>query len=117
MGRALAAFSAVLVIGLVAADYAWAQQADNTRRSMGNLRPDNPTAGRAVQGSSRFPSRRSVPVVVPYPLYGGYPYRPYFYGYRPSFYPYGNYPYYVRPYPYYFGGYRYGLPPYYGAYR
>jgi hypothetical protein len=100
---------AALVVLAIAAHYAWAQDViDNTRRSMGNLRPDSYTAGRAVQGSNRVPSRQTTTVVVPNPYYGGYGY-PYYPRYR-AYYPGGyGYPYYVAPYPYYHGP--YVLPP------
>jgi hypothetical protein len=85
----------LVLVGLVAAAsagrHALAQDpVDNTRRSMGNLRPTPPATPR--------PNRTIV--VVPHPYYGryGHPY------YRP-YYPggYGHYPYYHPPYPYYHG--------------
>jgi hypothetical protein len=100
----------LLAIAL-AAQQAWAQhRPDDYRRSMGNLRPDSYTAGRAVQGSDRFRPRGRTTVVVPSPYYYGSPY-PYYAPY-PSYYPggYGYYPYYVSPYSYYGPGYIYPPP-------
>ena len=111
--------AAVLAAGVVLGDTARAQdEPDDTRRSMGNLRPDHRTAAPAIQGSPPPRvgiRRRPVPYlpppnyVVPYPGYGpGYwydePYYPPGYGYDP----YLPYPYPYPP-PYYWGP-RY-IPP------
>ena len=114
MRRGLTLFAMGLVV-LVAAltERGWGQgTVDDTRRSMGNLRPDSYTAGRAVQGSNRFSPGGTRTVVVPQPYYGGYPhpygYRPYYRSYRPGVY--GYYPYYPTPYPYYYRPYVYPPP-------
>ena len=100
MRRYVAAFALVgFLATLAAGQHALAQDTvDNTRRSMGNLRPNPP----AAQGSNR------TIIVVPQPYYGGYGY-PHYQGYRP-YYP-GGYGYYPAPYPYYRGPYVY--PPVY----
>jgi hypothetical protein len=106
---AFAVAAAVLLAAL--AQHAWAQDAVNdSRRSMGNLRPDAYTAGRAIQGSNRVLRRGTPTLVIPRPQpYYGYAY-PYYYGYDPYYPPvYGYRPYYRAPYPYYSRGYVY--PP------
>ena len=130
MRRYVAAFALVgLVAALAAGQHALAQDAvDNTRRSMGNLRPSSPGAGQhapargAVDNTRRSmgnqrPSppaargRNRTIIVVPQPYYGGYGY-PYYPDYRPYYRGgYGRYPYYPAPYPYYRGPYVY--PPIY----
>ncbi len=120
MRRYVAAFAlAGLLASLAASQHALAQDSvDNTRRSMGNLRPGSPGAGyhapaqhhvdntRRSMGNLRpSPPAAQGPnrtiIVVPQPYYGGYGY-PYYPGYGP-YYPggYGYYPYYGAPYPYY----------------
>jgi hypothetical protein len=136
MRRYVAAFALVgLLATLAAGQHALAQDTvDNTRRSMGNLRPGSPGAGhhaparhhaddtRRSMGNLRPGSHAAVGtaqgsnrtiLVVPQPYYGGYGY-PYDPRYRP-YYPggYGYYPYYSAPYPYYYGPYVY--PPVYVA--
>jgi len=79
-----------------------ADPADDHRRSMGNLRPDSYTAGRAIQGSNS--QRRASPgAVVPSP-----PVNQYQYPVRQYYVPYGyGYGYYSPYYGYYPRRYRY----------
>ena len=107
----LAVVAAVLMAGIAPQQRAWCQEdSDDHQRSMGNLRPDSSTGGRAVQGSNRYRARRSPRVVIPAPTYYAYP--RYYPGYRLYYAPgsYGYYPYYGAAYPYYYRTYRY-VPP------
>jgi len=84
---------------------------EDFRRSMGNLRPDNPTAFPAIQGSNRphAIARPNAPAPQPSvnPGVGVYPVYPRYRVYYPPAYGYG----YGYPAPYY------GYPPYYYGYR
>ena len=109
---------AALVAGVLGGQRASAQQSsDDLRRSMGNLRPDHPTAAPAVQGSNRYRYRRSQnrgPVVQPQ-VYNRYQYPAYYpnSGWNNRYYApnYGYNPYYGYPYPSrYYRGPRY-YPP------
>jgi hypothetical protein len=113
MRRTLTILALAAVVALVtAAPQAWAQEdAEDLRRSTGNLRPDSPTGGRAIQGSNRGQSAPGPSVVIPPPAYYAYPrYRRYpgYYRYYPRG-SYGYYPYYGVPYGY--RSYRYGYRP------
>lgn len=67
-------------------------RATDYRRSMGNLRPDHPTAGPAVQGSYRYRLNQAPTLLLPTPqipytqpyYQPGYPYQYPSYGY-PSY--------------------------------
>ena len=116
MKRSLVALAVAIFVVAAASHYARAQgTVDDSRRSMGNLRPDSYTAGQAVQGSGRFSSPGAPAVVVPQPYYRSYPHPRYYQRYRPYYNPgvYGYYPDYSVP--YYYGGYGYRgygyLPP------
>ncbi len=121
MGRAWGYLAAV---GILAGWVGWALAEEDSlahRRSLGNLKPDSYTAGRAIQGSDRpqpGEATGGVPTwVIPQPdpgrrVYPGHPrYRVYYppvYGY-PTYYgyppPYPLYRYYPRysEYHYYYG--------------
>lgn len=111
MKRHLIGLAAAFVVATVAGQCAWGQgRIDDTRRSMGNLRPDSKTAGQALYGSNRGAPSAGVRTFV-IPQYGFYPYaNPGFYGGYQPFYGggYGHYPYH----PYCGRGYGFGyLPP------
>jgi len=97
---------AALVVGVLGGQRALAQQSsDDLRRSMGNLRPDHPTAVPAIQGSNRYRYQRGRnrgPVVQP-PVYRGQSYPRYYpnYGWNNRYYApnYGYNPYYGYRYP------------------
>jgi len=115
---------AVLVAGILGAERASAQQTSNDlRRSMGNLRPDHPTAAPAIQGSYRHRYQRGqvqVPV-VPGPAYNAYRGPQYYpnYGQNYGYYApnYGYNPYYGYSYPRYYRGPMYYPPVYIPAER
>jgi len=107
-GLAVTLLAATVASGVRAAD-----QATDYRRSMGNLRPEANTAGRAIQGSTpyRAPSRSRVYAPSPVYPYGsgyvpygsGYGYYPPYQGYYPTYrgYPRGYYRGYLYPPPIY----------------
>ena len=70
----LTLFASAALVAVTSANAASAGERghDDHRRSMGNLRPDSYTAGRAVHGSNRSRPTRVRTVVVPQPYYGGY---------------------------------------------
>lgn len=120
MRQLLTAFgAAMLAVGLAASQYAWAQQKkpQDSRRSMGNLRPESDENSRRSMGNLRPESKTgdesggTSQVVVPSPHYYRYRYPSYTPGYYPYYYRGGRgyYPYYAPRYPYHWG-YRYYGP-------